>query len=100
MIQSTKAYNGNKARNRRPSVEELNQQNNFTVNGSSGVDIVIRTAVYEESDVEMEATDNSEKSSHYNTKASSPGAQNGVQNGSSHHSEWEEMGEPEDMGEA
>lgn len=98
VIQSTKTYNGNKARNRRSSVEELNQQNNFSVNGSSGGDTVIRTAVYEEIDVEMEGTENAEKLSHHNAKVTSPGAQNGVRNGSNNHSEWDYIEESEDMG--
>lgn len=80
-------------------MEELNEQNNFSINGSSAVDSVIRTAVYEESDVEMESSDNnSDKMSHYNTKVTSPGSQNGMPNGSSHHHEWEDIDEPEDMG--
>lgn len=101
VIQSTKAYNGNnKSRSRRASVEELNQQNNFSVNGNAAVDSVIRTAVYEESDVEMETSENNtEKVSHSNAKATSPGTQNGIQNGSSHHHpDWEDNEEPEDMG--
>ncbi|KAL0279628.1 UNVERIFIED_CONTAM: hypothetical protein PYX00_001141 [Menopon gallinae] len=100
VIQSTKTYNGNnKSRSRRSSVEELNQQNNFSINGNSSVDSVIRTSVYEENDVEMEATENnSDKSSHFNAKVTSPGTQNGIQNGSSHHHpEWEDTEETEDM---
>lgn len=100
VIQSTKTYNGNnKSRSRRSSVEELNQQNNFSINGNSSVDSVIRTSVYEENDVEMEATEsNSDKTSHFNAKVTSPGTQNGIQNGSNHHPDWEDTEETEDMG--
>ncbi|EEB15664.1 Ran-binding protein, putative [Pediculus humanus corporis] len=97
VIQSTKTFNGNKARNRRLSTEQLNQQNNFSVNGNSAVDTVIRTNAYEENDIDMDNTNVTERSSHYNTKVLSPETQNGVQNGSNHHFEWEDVKETEDM---
>lgn len=97
VIQSTKAYNGSKARNRHPSVEELNQQNSLSINGSPGVETVIRPPIYEESDVEMEVNENLEKTNYYSSKVVSPGSLNGVQNGSNHYSEWE-IEENENMG--
>lgn len=60
---------------------------------------MIRTNAYEENDIDMDNTNVTERSSHYNTKVLSPETQNGVQNGSNHHFEWEDVKETEDMGE-
>lgn len=102
VIQSTKSYS-NKTK---PTIDELNNQNNTMMNGSTGGDVaVIRTT--DDSDVEMDTTDevqNGHTDSTCNGKINT-NSSNGYQNGNSHSNNMcsndcfeEEEDDDEDMG--
>ncbi|KAF2895915.1 hypothetical protein ILUMI_10251 [Ignelater luminosus] len=99
VIQSTKSYS-NKTK---PTIDELNNQNNTMMNGSSGGDVaVIRTT--DDSDVEMDTTDEVQNGHTDNTcNGKITNSSNGYQNGNSHSNNmcsndcFEEEEEDEDM---